>query len=354
MTCEEFSNEFDVLYNNITSNQAPGINEYEKSVFLTKAQDEIIKSYFNPRTNKTQEGYDDNPRRQIDFSMITKSVPYKNVMYIINDTISTLSNEPEVDTVEEGKSGPGKDPVIAEKIPVVKYENIAKELVASNKDIITVSSEEEIDKPASKLKKYSVRTLGQGDLVINVLDGRLYSPFEDPKFDERSNTMAIEIEDDILMLINEYIIVKRGNDYKQVRLTVVPINYNEYSRLMSKAYKRPLKWQAWRLIDNSNNNKNYSELIVGVNDTIVQYSIRYVRRPRPIILESLVEEGLSINGVKAPPEDNNPCELDPILHPEIVQRAVELARAAYVGDLSSQIALGQSSETEKGIVTQSR
>ena len=52
MTNEEFSNEFDVLYNSITSNQAPGLDEYEKSVFLTKAQDEIVKSYFNPRLNK--------------------------------------------------------------------------------------------------------------------------------------------------------------------------------------------------------------------------------------------------------------------------------------------------------------
>jgi len=37
MTVTEMSNEFDILYNNIMSNQAPGIDEYEKSVFLTKA-----------------------------------------------------------------------------------------------------------------------------------------------------------------------------------------------------------------------------------------------------------------------------------------------------------------------------
>ena len=37
MNHTEFSNEFDVLYNNIMSNAAPGLNEYEKSVFLTKA-----------------------------------------------------------------------------------------------------------------------------------------------------------------------------------------------------------------------------------------------------------------------------------------------------------------------------
>ena len=52
MTTQEFSNEFDVLYNNIMSNQAPGLDEYEKSVFLTKAQNEILKNYFNPKGNK--------------------------------------------------------------------------------------------------------------------------------------------------------------------------------------------------------------------------------------------------------------------------------------------------------------
>ena len=46
MTAAEFSQEFDILYNNIASNQAPGLTEYEKSVLLTKAQDEIIKNYF--------------------------------------------------------------------------------------------------------------------------------------------------------------------------------------------------------------------------------------------------------------------------------------------------------------------
>lgn len=46
MTIQEFSNQFDVLFNNITSNEAPGVNEYEKSIFLTKAQDEVVKNHF--------------------------------------------------------------------------------------------------------------------------------------------------------------------------------------------------------------------------------------------------------------------------------------------------------------------
>ena len=42
MTTQEFSNEFDILYNNIMSNSAPGLNEYEKSIFLTQAQEALV------------------------------------------------------------------------------------------------------------------------------------------------------------------------------------------------------------------------------------------------------------------------------------------------------------------------
>lgn len=42
MTSQEFSIEFDILYNNISSNQAPGLTEYEKSVFLTQAQEALV------------------------------------------------------------------------------------------------------------------------------------------------------------------------------------------------------------------------------------------------------------------------------------------------------------------------
>ena len=66
MTTEEFSNEFDVLINNYANSPEYGkdyssinlsFDEYEKSVFLTKAQEEILLSYYNG-TNPKQEGYD--------------------------------------------------------------------------------------------------------------------------------------------------------------------------------------------------------------------------------------------------------------------------------------------------------
>lgn len=52
MTTQEFSNEFDVLYNNIMSNQAPGLNEYEKSVLLTQAQESFILDIYTGKYDK--------------------------------------------------------------------------------------------------------------------------------------------------------------------------------------------------------------------------------------------------------------------------------------------------------------
>lgn len=243
----ELSNEFDVLYNSITSNQAPGLDEYEKSVFLTKAQDEIVKAYFNPRLNKSQEGFDGNEKRQIDFSMIMRT--------------------------------------------------------------------------------------------------KSYSTFSNATFDNKLNTKKVTLDDDIMMFINEFADVTRNGS--TIRLTVVPLDYREYSRLMSKPYKRPLHYQAWRLLDNSGSANN-AEIIIGPTDVLTKYNIRYIKRPRAIILSKL--DGVTLDNNS----EEQSCELDPILHQEILQRAVELAKAAYVGDLQSQVALGSASQTNIGAVPQSR
>lgn len=79
MTNSELSNEFDVLYNNITSNQAPGLNEYEKSVFLTKAQAQLVNEYFNNRTDGFGGGFDGSQKRQYDFSSLTRIANLHNI-----------------------------------------------------------------------------------------------------------------------------------------------------------------------------------------------------------------------------------------------------------------------------------
>ena len=234
----EFSNGFDVLYNNITSNAAPGINEYEKSVLLTKAQNEIVKNYFNPQGNKYKEGFDDSAKRQIDFSGL-----------------------------------------------------------------------------------------------ISVNTGKEVSDY--PIFDLRSK--IYKMPDDVFIVINETITTDTG--VKQI----VPISFEEYSRLMSKPYKEPLKFQAWRLITQGSEGKDiYVEIIPRSGETVSKYTIRYVRRPKPIILTDLTSEygDVSIDGITSISE----CELNPLIHEEILQRAVELAKVTYIGDANGIIQLGQRSE----------
>ena len=109
---------------------------------------------------------------------------------------------------------------------------------------------------------------------------------------------------------------------------------------MSKPYKRHLKFQAWRLLDNSDTQKK-AEVIVGPNDTLTAYNIRYIKKPRAIILSDL--EGVTLDNKTTA----QTCELDSILHPEILQRAVELAKIAYEGDVNQtqlHMTAGQRSE----------
>lgn len=243
MTIQEFSNEFDVLYNNIMSNQAPGLDEYEKSVFLTKAQSEIIKNYFNPKGNKYQEGFDGSQKRQVDFSKLMKT-------YASSGTAPT---------------------------PTSFFGNV-------------------------------------------------------------TGAYKITWPDDVFVVVNEVVDVTKKDDNRKYRLQVIPIKYDEYLRVSSKPYKQPLKNQAWRII----NGENDINLIVGHLNSVSDdgYHIRYVKHPKPIILESLDGTDLSINKeTKA-----MGCELDSEIHPEILQRAVEMARAAYAGDIKSDVELGQRSE----------
>ena len=295
MNNTEFSNQFDVLYNNITSNQAPGLNEYEKSVFLTKAQDEVLKNYFSPRSNPKQEGYDDSIKRQADFSGLMR----------------------------------------------------------------------------------------EGSGVVDA------SPTS--QFDPRS--IVYKVPTDVYLIINEQVILKSGTTTKGIR-QILPVNYEEYRRLMSKPYKEPLKYQAWRLFtsteSNSFNGQRIAEIILTSTDKgsayTKEYKIRYIKFPKPIILSDFSNsfgEDISINGYNGSEENYsdsaaaaewddwfnggtltpkgqdstrpaprhatvksiwNPCELDPVIHEEILQRAVELAKVAWSGDLNAELQSGQRSE----------
>jgi hypothetical protein len=343
MTIQEFSDQFDVHFNNITSNQAPGVNEYEKCVYLTKAEKEIVLDYFtaNSKGNNIGQGYDDSAKRQADFSCLMKT------SYCL-----PLSSQDVILCVDST--------VIPER---------SKTVLASNITLTPIGSAPALDVTSLPLGvAYSVdnKILTYSENVTYRVDGFPYIggtltrqvAASTNTLDPRS--LVYIFPTDTFIIINEAI--ETSNNHL---LQVLPLRYDEYLRLMSKPFKRPLKNQAWRLLNSGINSGStatkYVEIIANTWDEnkISSYNIRYVRVPKPIIVAPL--DGLTIDGYYGTDANGNPvtdpatavvggmeCELDPILHEAILQRAVELAKIAWTatGNENSQLVVqaGQRSE----------
>lgn len=312
MTTQEFSSEFDLLYNNISSNQSPGLTEYEKGVFLTKAQDEIIKNYFTnvQGGNKYQHGIEDSEKRYADFSALLSVA-----------TLDPLTNATSFD---------------------------------------------------------------QRGITFKLPDGTNGFP----------KTMIVITE--------TFRTAKEENATTLTSYQVVPLKFEEYMRLMSKPSSDPLKKQVWKIMGNNTTGNGSIEIVPHWKDKDNKTNkliLKYIRKPYPIILEDLTPQGLSIEGCQVPYSggDNEPayevkiikastgenedgvyvifdtnnnillpgayttaaratsalsnqrpsqhaCELAEELHPEILQRAVELAKIFYTGDNQQVMTAGTRSE----------
>lgn len=270
MTAIEMSNEFDVLYNNINSPSALGLTEYEKSVFLTRAQNEIIEDYFSPTGNKFGEGFDRTPtRRHVDFNNIIK----------------------------------------------VKQQQAVSD--------------------SSELQEYEHQTI-------------------------------YEVPSDVMIILNERLSTetyqKEASDTNwpqtpssSIDYSVYPIKFETYRMLLAKPFAQPAKNQAWRLFVNAPNEQGTamvkyaivikklpSETSTSTKKVENNYYVRYVTKPTPIITASLVDVSIDNR------QNVTDCILDPAIHQDIVQRAVELAKGAMAGDLNTLLALGSESQTALG------
>lgn len=114
MTSAEMLKEFDILYDKITSFSAPGYEDDEKSIFLTKAQERVVLSLLNPLKNFVHEGFEETEVRRKDLqelvkgaTLITPSATQTNVypngiffdlpedcLYVISEEITTSSSIP--------------------------------------------------------------------------------------------------------------------------------------------------------------------------------------------------------------------------------------------------------------------
>ena len=228
-TCEEWSLEFDLLYNNIASDKAPGLNEYEKSVFLTRAQEAIVVGLYKGTLGDAFESTEE-MTAYLDTLVIQKSI-----------------------------------------------------LPQSNSSLYKISSKSYLFKNPPEL---------------------LFRTWESCKV----NSTECGVQD----------------------LPVVPVTQDEYWRTVRNPFKKQNSQRVLRLSYAKNDSgeetfqkDGYTELISDY--PVTHYIVRYLSRPKPIILQSLENTGLSIDGET----DKMTCKLDEALHNTILAEAVRMAKAVW-------------------------
>lgn len=217
MTVQELSHEFDLLYNNLSSNGAPGLNEYEKSRLLTTAQEQVLSALIVGEDLPGLDGSDENRSR-----------------------LHTLLKD---------------------------YEAVAS---------VTTTTRE----------------------LKGIQGVTSYSRF-------------FATPEDMIQPLYEYVSGVGG-----CAITVAPVSHDKIAKRLVNPFSGPAI-QPLRLMAGDMVEIIYKKDFSG-------YSMRYLRIPKPIILEDL-QDGLTINGeTKA-----RTSELNPYLHRSIVLQAVQLARAAW-------------------------
>ena len=224
MTIEEFSNEFDVLLNSYAANNPFGIgqgltqlDEYEKSVLLTEAQESIVRDLYNGKL--TGEGFESTEEQR------------RNLDSLIN-TLELTSKD------------------------------ISKPKMSDNSKFFQLPS----------------------DVWFITYESVLLS---DESLGCKNNTRA----------------------------DVIPIRQDEYNIIKNNPFRGPSDKRVLRIDTGS----SVIELISKY--TIQSYFIKYLSKPKPIILQDITDENLSINGETKRME----CKLNTVLHRTILERAVALA-----------------------------
>ena len=378
MTTQEFSNQFDILYNN-ASNSAPGLDEYEKSVILTKAEKDLVRDYFNSRTVKTGEGFDDSQKRQYDFSTLLRTVKLelKSLLLINFDGYQKDFN------IFDNRS-------LIYVAPPDFFLSINESIIDNNNrrySVLPISYSEynrlmlkpygyPLKRQAWRIISDSSPTLGEysctyvelqsdtSKFLIVIRSKSSKDLFFHIRRDSLStgNTLKspiITVKDkfiDIQLLVPKGKMLNYWNAYLQNEDALKKGKLDEYIYPLDGNINGTWTTEDIKPVDiyipscKTQTGESVSapvfEIIGNFPSFEVEYNMRYVRTPKPIILVDLseVQEGLSIDGYNKITE----CELPANMHEEILQRAVELAKATYQGDLNSIIQTGNISGTELG------
>lgn len=130
-----------------------------------------------------------------------------------------------------------------------------------------------------------------------------------------SHSKFFTLPEDLWFITYESAIVSDGKCGDNSRLEIYPVRQDEYHTLKKNPFRGANDRRVLRL--------DLSEGVVELVSkyTVSSYYVRYLRRPKPIVLIDLDGDDMAINGVS----EATPCELHESLHQRILERAVMLA-----------------------------
>ena len=364
MELEEFSSGFDTLLNSFantasfgkdTSIQDIRIDEYEKSVFLTKSEYDITLELYSGR-NSFGASFEENEelRRSLAKLVMTSElfpvegqapaegkidgiIHYGSANGWINapfsfKTYSTVPVRVLVRSIEDTQYTLRED-LIEHHSPVVTE---SSELITIQYDIpcnITLNRYLGAIGELENVKQYAAITWPRetSEMYDQRYNGNIGESFPAVMYDVRAQFIPIRtnltdksycfnlpnllwriVYEAAMLNTPSGVICAEASSNIGQGIRIVPVTHDELATVLRNPFRGPKADRILRL----DKSENQVELI-SVKHPVSKYIVRYIRKPAPIILIDL-EDGLEIEGeTKA-----TPCELHESLHRKILERAV--------------------------------
>ena len=414
----EMSQRFDVMFNNLTSNQAPGLNEYEKSVFLTKAQDQLVNEYFNIRTDGAGGGYDGNQKRQYDFSSLvkvatldsaniadTEKLDKRSKVFLfpsdyflaVNELISDDRYQYNVIPLSYGEYSRLMMKPYAYPVKKGAWRLFTKQKKATSISRITITNGEETNnititfpekdmdiifrlkvstsalppQEEESITGFEIRTTKAADDTIVYTDNIEGDTYKNKLIitDYNSNYTSFTLEfyssvgveeltdKQLFQLLNQGLLqLDQSGQYSPLKnactylgnlsTTLFSSNTaNAISPTESYPWKEPSAYSAggaktYTFPATGTHAFGVMAEVIGRFVGEVNYQLRYIKEPAPIILEDLGSDEYTDVKIKGKTEASD-CELPEEMHEEILERAVTLAKIAWQGGTATQVAAAQ-------------
>lgn len=314
MNTTEFDREFDILWNNIMSNQAPNLNAYEKSVFLTQGQEDICRELYSGKTTSFEDSEDNTASLSAIIDQLTFHRGDESNLYPALSAITSTDNKRYVfvgTTEVEGFS---------DKLYKFKQSMVADPAIVYIEGVPIVGS--------LLLEKDTYTPAGEAIKTVSYSYSREHLNI-DRKLDVVQFRLPDSLYENIWYMLYESASISTSDCRNGKSVRVKPIKLDDVHHIVNNPFVFPKSGRnVLRVSSMGDPTSTLTNRVVELvsRDTIESYTVRYLRKPKPIVLVDLSVFGdLSIDGVSVKTE----CELNESLHRMILRRAVSLAQLAW-------------------------